>query len=520
MFTFYWLFQKNDSWLAIFKTDDKITTATDKESLEQALSSVHYLVSYGNYQTSDKFLAKILSDEKSSFLQKYLSIDLSQEARNCTIEEIGFNLRMKIKAKTPEEFCLQRIAICEAIFSEREEYLETKFEIVKEFQLKPRSIMKTRANLAAEILQAKKMPKRPNILLFEFDQYVPFNELPERLVHFYQSIKDRYKNTLEEKLKQEKFKMTLANLTHTFGVGGVHAAKEKYRGEGSFLLIDVNQFFPSIIQNNKLLSVGIKRPEIFDELYKKKVQTGKLAYKILINAINGSMNNPYSALYDPQKFYSVTVNGQLIITHLVLVLESFFEELIQTNTDGILIRINPVMENTIRDLLELWCRQLHLQVSITKLTNVWQKDVNNYVLQKEDGQLVRKGIFAKATYLSNSTPVIYNGIFEAVVNGIKPQNFIIDQYKKESLEEFCFIGKLQGDFTGIEQQTINGYVKLNKTICGIATNNKRYGAVFQVRNDLHSRLPNSPSSFLTYEKATKKDIDTKWYIEQIEKNCF
>ncbi|WP_165004699.1 MULTISPECIES: hypothetical protein [unclassified Enterococcus] len=520
MFTFYWLFQKNDSWLAIFKTDDKITTATDKESLEQALSSVHYLVSYGNYQTSDKFLAKILSDGKSSFLQKYLSIDLSQEARNCTIEEIGFNLRMKIKAKTPEEFCLQRIAICEAIFSEREEYLETKFEIVKEFQLKPRSIMKTRANLAAEILQAKKMPKRPNILLFKFDQYVPFNELPERLVHFYQSIKDRYKNTLEEKLKQEKFKMTLANLTHTFGVGGVHAAKEKYRGEGCFLLIDVNQFFPSIIQNNKLLSVGIKCPEIFDELYKKKVQTGKLAYKILINAINGSMNNPYSALYDPQKFYSVTVNGQLIITHLILVLESFFEELIQTNTDGIVIRINPVMENTIRDLLELWCRQLHLQVSITKVNKVWQKDVNNYVLQKEDGQLVRKGIFAKPTYLSNSTPVIYNGIFEAVVNGIKPQNFIIDQYKKESLEEFCFIGKLQGDFTGIEQQTINGYIKLNKTICGIAANSNKYGGVFQVRNDLHSRLPNSPASFLTYEKATKKDIDTKWYIEQIEKNCF
>ncbi|WP_277903687.1 hypothetical protein [Enterococcus lactis] len=520
MFTFYWLFQKNDNWLAIFKTDDRITTATDKESLEQALSSVHYLVSYGNYQTSDKFLAKILSDGKSSFLQKYLSIDLSQEARNCTIEEIGFNLRMKIKAKTPEKFCLQRIAICEAIFSEREEYLETKFEIVKEFQLKPRSIMKTRANLAAEILQAKKMPKRPNILLFEFDQYVPFNELPERLVHFYQSIKDRYKNTLEEKLKQEKFKMTLANLTHTFGVGGVHAAKEKYRGEGCFLLIDVNQFFPSIIQNNKLLSVGIKCPEIFDELYKKKVQTGKLAYKILINAINGSMNNPYSALYDPQKFYSVTVNGQLIITHLILVLESFFEELIQTNTDGILIRINPVMENTIRDLLELWCRQLHLQVSITKVNKVWQKDVNNYVLQKEDGQLVRKGIFAKPTYLSNSTPVIYNGILEAVVNGIKPQNFIIDQYKKESLEEFCFIGKIQGDFTGIEQQTINGYVKLNKTICGIAANSNKYGGVFQVRNDLHSRLPNSPSSFLTYEKATKKDIDTKWYIEQIEKNCF
>lgn len=520
MFTFYWLFKKNDSWLAVFKTDDKIMHATDKESLEKALSSVSYLVSYGNYQTSNKFLAKILSDGKSTFLQKYLSIDLSQEARSCTIEEIGFNLRMTIKARTPEEYCLQRIAICEAIFLEREEYLETKFEIVKEFQLKPRSIMKTRANLAAEILQAKKMPKRPNMLLFEFDQYISFGEIPNRLVDFYHSIKKRYANTLEENLKKEKFKMTLANLTHTFGVGGVHAAKEKYKQKGHFLLIDVKQFFPSIIQNNKLLSDGIKKPELFDDLYNKKVKTGKLAYKILINAVNGSMNNPHSAMYDPRKFYSVTVNGQLIITHLIQVLESFFEELVQTNTDGILIRINPIMEPLIRELLDLWCKQLHLQVSITKIKRVWQKDVNNYVFEKEDGQLIRKGIFAKPTYLSNSTPIIFAGVFEAVVNGIKPQTYIVDRFKNGAIEEFFYIGKLQGDFSGLEQQTLNGYVKMNNTICGIATSNKKLGGVFQVKNDLHSRLPNSPSAFLTYEKAKKKEIDTSWYVEQIEKNCF
>ncbi|WP_142433432.1 hypothetical protein [Enterococcus mundtii] len=520
MFTFYWLYQKNDNWLALFKTDEKLITATDKESLLKALSSVHYLVSYDNYKTSDKFLAKIISDGKSAFLQKHLSIDLSQEARSCTIEEIGFNLRMPIRAKSIEEFCMQRIAICEAIFEEREEYLETKFEIVKEFKLKPRSVMKTRANLAAEILEAKKMPKRPTVLMFDFDRYVPFFELPERLTSFYQSLKKKYMNTQEEKLKQEKFKMTLANLTHTFGVGGVHAAKEKYRGKGHYLLIDVKQFFPSIIQNNSLLSTGIQKPERFSELYNKKVETEKITYKTLINAVNGSMNNPYSPMYDPQKFYSVTVNGQLIITHLIKVLENFFEELIQTNTDGILIRINPICELIIRELLALWCNQLHLQVSITTISHVWQRDVNNYVFQRSDGKLIRKGVFAKRTYLSNNVPVISEGIFESVVKGIKPQSFLIDRYKHGSIEDFYFVGKLQGDFTTIEQQTINGYKRLNNTICGIATTNQLYGGVYQVKNSLHSKLPGSPQKFLTYDKATKKEIDTVWYVEQIEKNCF
>jgi len=98
----------------------------------------------------------------------------------------------------------------------------------------------------------------------------------------------------------------------------------------------VKQFFPTIILNNNFLSRGIKNPSAFSDLYDKKVQTEKLTYKTLINAVNGSMNNPYSAMYDPQKFFSVTVSGQLIITHLILVLEHFVEELIQTNTDGIL----------------------------------------------------------------------------------------------------------------------------------------------------------------------------------------
>lgn len=520
MFTFYWLYQSSEDWLAVFKTDDTYKIANDRESLKMALSSVRCLVSYGNYKMSDKFLAKILSNGKSNFLQEYLSIDLSQEERLCTIEEIGFNLRFNMKATTAEDYCKKRIAVCEKVFDEREEYLETKFEIVKEFGLSSRSITKTRANLAAEILQVEKVPKRPNILMYEFDKYVPQAELPKRLVNFYKSIKSNYQNTLEEKLKTEKFKITLAGLTHAFGFGGVHAAKPKYKGEGYFLLIDVNQFFPSLIINNHFISTGVKNVSAFTDLYQKKVETGKLAYKVLINAVNGSMNNPYSNFYDPKQFYSVTVSGQLIITHLLLVLENFYEELIQTNTDGILVKINPVMENTIRELLDLWCRQLHLQVSITRIKKVWQKDVSNYVLEKDDGDYIRKGIFKKPNCFSNSLEVVGAGSFEAIVNGVKPQNFVIDRFKNGQLEEFYYINKLQGDFQSIEQEMFGGYRKLNNTVCGVATNDKRCGGVYQVKNDLHSKLPGSPPNFLSYDKATKKSINTKWYTEQIEKNCF
>ena len=65
MFTFYWLYQNKNDWLAVFKTDNTYTIANDRESLTPALTSVTNLVSYGNHRGTDKFLAKILTDGKN-----------------------------------------------------------------------------------------------------------------------------------------------------------------------------------------------------------------------------------------------------------------------------------------------------------------------------------------------------------------------------------------------------------------------------------------------------------------------
>lgn len=520
MFTFYWLYQKGDDWLAVFKTGDRYQKATDRESLVKVLSSVGFLVSYGNYRDFDRFLAKVLSNGKSNFLQEHLSLDLSQEAKNRTIEELGFYLRIDMKASSPEGFCQRRIAILEKVFQEREEYFETKFEIVEEFKLPSRSVTKTRAGLAAEILQAKKLPKRPDLLLYEYDKRIPLAEIPPRLLSFYDSLKKKYMNTLEEKLAYEKFKMTYLGLTHTFGVGGVHAAIDRYKGEGCYLLIDLNQFFPAVIRNNNFLSRAVHNPDAFEYLYQKKVSTGKSNYKVLINAVNGAMKNPYSDLYDPRMFYSVTVNGQLLITHLLLVLKGGIEELIQTNTDGVLIRIEPAMEPFIEDLVRRWCEHFEMTASITKIKKVWQRDVNNYVFQKEDGSFIRKGVYASPTFESNNLPLISEGAFEVLTTGIKPQKAVIDRFKAGRLEEFFYVGKVQGDFERIDHQRNNRFYQMNNTVCGIATKNPQMGSVYQVKGDLHSKLPGSPTHFLPMNQATIQAIDTSWYVNQIEKNIF
>ncbi|ALS03082.1 hypothetical protein ATZ33_17370 [Enterococcus silesiacus] len=520
MFTFYWLFKKENSFTAVLKNDKETQIITDKESLKKALDTVGFLVSFGNYSTMDKEIALLLSNGKSKYLQKNISIDLSQELGNKTIEEIGFRLGHNMKAKTAAEFCEKRIEICEYVFSKREEYLESKFQIVKEFGLNPRFVMKTRASLAAEILNAKKQPKAPNILIYEYDKRIQLNELPEKLLTFYNRIKKKYIIDKDEKIKFEKIKMSLAGLTHTFGFGGVHAAKEKYKGSGLYLLIDVRQFFPSLILNNQLFSTAVKDKSVFKKLYDKKVETGQETYKVLIAAINGAMNNPYSNLYDPQKFYSVTVNGQLIITHLIIILENFIEELIQTNTDGIVVKINPIFETIINDLLERWSAHYELDLKVTKIKNIWQRDVNNYIFETTSGEFVKKGIYSDLNYLTSAIPVITEALIAYSLHGIKPQNYLIDAFKNEPIEKFYYIGKIARGYEAIEQQRGLTYKKMNNTVCGIATSNKKFGGIYQTKNDLHSKLPGSPVHFLSYDHATKQDIDMSWYVEEVEKYIY
>lgn len=530
MFTFYWFFKRNDQFMFVFKTGERIEKATDKESLLKALESAGILVSYDNYTTFDREIALLLSDGKNKYLKKHLSIDLSQEIRNASIEEIGYYTKLLKISNTVYDYCMNRIEICEHILKEREEYFETKFEIVSEFNLNAQSIKKTRAGLAAEILGAVKQPKRADTLLYTFDERIPLNELPKDLIHFYERIKTKYKASFDDSLKNENIKMTLNNLTHTFGFGGSHGAKEKYKSKGFFLYIDAKAFYPTLALKNDWFSSGTKNKEIYREIYQKKkeyeeVDTKKSEiYKTIINASIGAMNNPYSALYDPNKFYNVTVNGQLIMTHLIVLLENFISEVVQTNTDGIVVKYNVEFYDLIVDVSNMWASHYGLDLSFKKITMVHQRNVNNYIFKTEDGKFIKTGIYKDSNYLNNSMPIIRNSLLENALNGTKVQDFMVQQFKEKGLEDFYFVGTKSKDAEKIVQKIGSGsntqYKSLPNTVCGLATNKKEYGELFQIKKGLYSKLRNSPENFMNYLNVTKKEVNLNWYLEIVDKNIF
>src|SRR5699024_8995260 len=107
------------------------------------------------------------------------------------------------------------------------------------------------------------------------------------------------------------------------------------------------------------------------------------AYKLILNIVYGGLKSKWSNLYNPQMSNNVVVNGQLILTHFILLLDNFCE-LIQTNTDGIIIKYEPVMKESIIKLIKLFEKHYSLSFDIDYINKIAQRDVNNYVVRYEE----------------------------------------------------------------------------------------------------------------------------------------
>ena len=206
-----------------------------------------------------------------------------------------------------------------------------------------------------------------------------------------------------------KLNVDLAGLEFDFGVGGVHASVENkvYKSNETHQIIDIDvaSMYPSVAIANRFAPEHLG--ETFVTVYKQikadrkryaKGTSRNAALKLAGNGAYGNFNNVYSPLYDPQCMLLVTINGQLQLLQLIEMISLIPElEMIQGNTDGITVYIPKKYEY----LFKLWCgeweKMTGLELEEVKYSRMWIKDVNNYIAEKEDGELKTKGTYAYPT---------------------------------------------------------------------------------------------------------------------------
>ena len=367
---------------------------------------------------------------------------------------IPFNIDRKLTKAEIEEtvkYCRHDVEQTVEVFLLRKADFDAQFGLLKMYNMPLSNISKTKVQLAAEILEAKKTTYND-----EFEISFP----PTMRIKKYSAVVDWYKNRANRKYrvdpdnkksKKIQLKINVAGVPHVFGWGGVHGAREKYSGEGYYLNMDVASLYPSLMIRYNLHSRSCnpnKYTEIRDLRIKYKHEKNPLqaALKLVLNGTYGAMKDANNPLYDPLMANNVCIFGQLLLLDLIEHLEPYCI-IIQSNTDGVLVKLPNGSDEAfykIDDIAHEWEERTGLVLEFDEYRKVFQKDVNNYVIVDADGHYKSKGTYVKKLgELDYDLPIVNKAMVDFMVKGI-PVEVTIS--KCNDLKEFQMVKKISGKY--------------------------------------------------------------------------
>lgn len=285
--------------------------------------------------------------------------------------------------------------------------------------------------------------------------------------------------------KSQNLETIVAGIPHTFGFGGLHGAPDKpVHRKGQILHVDVNNYYPSLLiawmlvtraatnDNFKLVydtRKTMKKKQIAaakagNKAEAKRWKKAQLPYKKILNALSGAMKDATNAAYDPRNNNCMCINGQLMLLDLIEHLEAVPGlELIQSNTDGLIIWIPDTDEafNMVDDICWEWeqrcsTEQCSILLELDNISEIYQKDVNNYLWVDIDGGVERIGAYVKElSPIDNDLPILNKALVDYMVHKT-PVEQTINQCN--DLIMFQKIVKLSDKYDFVEHEHGNGQV--------------------------------------------------------------
>jgi DNA polymerase len=359
----------------------------------------------------------------------------------------------------------------------------------------------------------------------------------------------------------------IAGIPHTFGFGGLHGATEKpTHKKGLLLHVDVTAYYPSLLiawglvtraatnDNYKLVydtrnELKKKQIKASTKAESKKFKKMQLPYKKMINALSGAMKDKTNPAYDPRNNNCMCINGQLMLLDLIEHLEvvpGF--ELIQSNTDGLIILIpdTDAAFEMVDDICYEWETRCstdicNILLELDTISEIYQKDVNNYLWVSADGSVERIGAYVKElSPIDNDLPILNTALVAYMVHKT-PVEQTINQCN--DLMQFQKIVKLSNNYkwveheSGIPEKTITG-VRVKKTLLNytesirytyksyrvFASNRETNGRILKCggKRGKGEKFANTPDHCFIYNDSVvgvdvPDYIDKSWYIDLANK---
>ncbi len=320
--------------------------------------------------------------------------------------------------------------------------------------------------------------------------YIQFDDVP-----LFDDLLKKFKEvSLDPNDTKGGFKHSIKyhGLKTDFGLGGVHGAKKGVyiAQEGMTIMSsDVVSFYPRLAMVNKWAPAHLPKVAFteqyqwfFDERIKiPKKDPRNYVYKIVLNSTFGLSIDKNSFLYDPQFGMQITVNGQLSLMMLyVMLIEGLRGAIpLMQNTDGLEMIIPLTEVDAYLRICKDWEDLTKLALEHDQYQKLIIPDVNSYVgvfkakpiekviyhkLRKEnpeDVYHIQDGIFYHsatkrkgrlefkdlALHKNNSFIIVAKALFYYFVHDIKPEDYLTSN---RNILEYCGGARSRGDWKFVE----------------------------------------------------------------------
>lgn len=232
----------------------------------------------------------------------------------------------------------------------------------------------------------------------------------------------------------------------------------------------------------------------------------------------------YNDLYDPLKGVSTCLTGQLLLTQLIIELSLRVDgmQLIQSNTDGIMLSLPRESLGKTRDIITKWSEMTYLTMEEEQIDRVIQKDVNNYIVQKANGDIKNIGGYVanypSGTFDSNSLSITHKAIVEYFIND-KPVEDTINECN--DIFQFQLIAKTGSTYDKAVHYINGKEVQVQKVNRLYAVKDSSLGVVKKVKR-VPLLLDGKRRYYITQKgtRSYKKNHDGEYFIKKdTVQNC-
>lgn len=476
---------------------------------------------------------------------------------------VPFNIERKLTSSEIEEtikYCKHDVEQTIEVFMKRKSEFDTVMFLIKEFKLPMSYISKTKQQIIAailggnkkrfddefdyKILPCVKIKKYTNVLnFFKNAKQDTMNEMKrereEIKIKLNESRTDTKARRLKKKLEElnyrdkdcfktyfysRKLETKVAGVPHVFAFGGIHGADEKpYCEEGIFLMADVEAYYPSMAIRNGFGKRVMDKWENFELIHKENIRlkhidkVRRYPFKIADNGVTGQLKDETSSIYDPMANNCICINGQLMLLDLIERLEeaNAFERFVQSNTDGILIKLREMNDyNKVDDIVYEWECRTGMKMEFELYKKVYQGDVNNYILVGMNGKVKSKGAYVKQLgELDNDLPIVNRAITEYIIHNTPVEKTINEC---DDMVQFQKVVKVSNKYMcGIH----NGKKLNDKTFRVFASKDKSDTFIGKQKNEgaTVEKFANTPENCFIINDDIRgmqipSKLDKRWYI--------